>query len=68
MSDCEYENTRRVQYANGAQFVPVCVNCFQFVKADQTINCNDATGLQDVPNATCKKCGRTKMIFEGFYD
>lgn len=63
----EYENTRRLQYENGATFVPVCENCNRFVKCDAFIECNDSVGLKDQPNATCSKCGRTKMLFEGFY-
>lgn len=63
----EYEGVRRVVYGeSGATFVPVCAVCGWFVKADETIFVNDEVGLKDAPNATCKKCGRTKMIFEGF--
>ena len=62
----EYENMRRVSYDGGAVFVPVCEKCGRFVKADNQIEIN-SNGLKDQPNATCKKCGRTKMIFEGFY-
>jgi hypothetical protein len=61
----EYENTRRVIYGGGATFVPVCTQCHQYVKADDCIMANDS-GLKDQPNATCKRCGRVKMIFEGF--
>lgn len=68
----EYENMRRVVYKDktgrigNAQFIPVCENCGRFVKADKTIKVNELNGLADEPNATCSKCGRTKMIFEGF--
>ena len=61
----EYENTRRIQYEGGAAFVPKCETCGRFVKPDETITSNDL-GLKDQFNATCSKCGRTKMIFEGF--
>ena len=61
-----YENMRRVSYEGGAQFIPVCEKCFRFVKADDEILINELSGLNDQPNATCSKCGRTKMIFEGF--
>ena len=60
-----YENTRRVMYLGGATFVPVCEKCGRYVKADDTIQCNDY-GVRNQPNATCSKCGRTKMLFEGF--
>jgi len=61
-----YEKTRRQNYEGGAQFIPVCETCGRYVKADDTIKVNEITGLSPEPNATCKKCGRTKMIFEGF--
>ena len=62
----EYEKVPRVSYQGGATFVRVCEKCFRFVKADKTVKCNDAIGLHPGPNATCKKCGRTRMLFEGF--
>ena len=62
----EYEGMRRICYDDGATFVPVGEKCGRFVKADKTIWLNDITGLSDKPNASCKKCGRTHMVFEGF--
>lgn len=62
----EYENMRRIIYEDGVCFVPVCEKCGRFVRADKTIWLNGLMGLADEPNAICKKCGRTKMIFEGF--
>lgn len=62
----EYENLRRVCYEGGAQFIPVCEQCGRFVKADETIKGNDVVGIADQPNATCFRCGRVKMLFEGF--
>ena len=68
----EYENLRRVIYPEpkeeigDAVFVPICPICGRFVKADDTIEINDS-GLRSAPNATCKKCGRVQMPFEGFY-
>ena len=61
----EFENTRRIQYENGATFVPKCVTCGRFVKPDETVQSNDS-GLRNVCNATCQRCGRTNMYFEGF--
>jgi len=66
MCDFEYENTRRIQYEGGATFVPVCLKCGRFVKANGRIRENDVVGLKDEPNAVCSKCGPTKMLFEGF--
>jgi ribosomal protein L32 len=62
----EYEGTRRVIYESGAVFVPVCEKCGRYVKADKAIFVNEITGLKDTPNATCSKCGRVQMLFEGF--
>lgn len=63
----EYEGTRRIQYGQeGATFIPVCEKCGRFVKSDENIKFNEVTGISKNPNATCKKCGRTHMIFEGF--
>jgi hypothetical protein len=66
MSDYQYENMRRVCYESGATFVPVCEKCFLIVKARPVIHVNEDTGLKDEPNADCRKCGPTKMLFEGF--
>lgn len=64
----EYENTRRVVYdpdGECATFIPVCMQCGRYVKADDSIQMN-ANGLRKQPNATCSKCGRVEMLFEGF--
>jgi len=61
----EYESTRRVVYVEGATFVPVCESCGRYAKADKTILVN-MDGIHPGPNATCSKCGRTRMLFEGF--
>jgi hypothetical protein len=67
----EYENTKRIiydfEFDDKAIFIPKCKNCGRFVKADKIILVNDEYGLKNQPNATCKKCGRIKMIFEGFF-
>jgi len=66
----EFEETRRISYDCGdngvAQFIPKCDKCGRFVKADETIKVGYA-GLKKQPNATCNKCGRIEMIFEGFF-
>lgn len=65
----EYENTRRVRYGDSdmgwATFVPVCTKCGRFVKADPEMRFANET-IADGPNATCAKCGRVEMLFEGF--
>jgi hypothetical protein len=62
----EYENLRRKGYELGdgegtMYFIPVCPNCNRFVKMDSSIMVNGLGELKDVPNATCKKCGRVKL-------
>ena len=61
----EYENTRRVTYGEGMTFVPVCEKCGRYVKADKTVYWSEAHGVK-TPNATCARCGRTGMRFEGW--
>jgi len=61
----EYENVRRIVYGNeGACFVPVCA-CGRFVKPDAEVFVGER-GLKPGPNATCSRCGRVEMLFEGF--
>jgi len=67
LSDNDYAGMRRVCYDGGATFVPVCETCGRFVKADKEIKvCLGGGTLSPDTNATCAKCGRTHMIFEGF--
>ena len=69
----EYEGMRRISYGKegdeceGATFIPVCQNCGRFVKADATVTFTYDGPPADKPNATCKKCGRVQMYFEGYY-
>ena len=57
---------RRVTYENGATFIPICEICKRFVKADDEVFFNGFDELKDTPNAICKRCGRVKMVFEGY--
>lgn len=61
--DCQYENVRRIDYDH-AVFVPVCMTCHRFVKPDEVVFIRGDGYVK--PNATCSKCGRTQMHFEGF--
>ena len=65
VNDYAYEGVRRVVYGDGATFVPVCTGCGRFVKADKAVRVSES-GLRRGTNATCKKCGRVEMPFEGF--
>ncbi len=65
MYDCEYVNVRRIVYGEGATFIPVCVQCHRFVKADDTIKfCHEGPPIGTT--AVCSKCGPTRMHFEGY--
>lgn len=66
------ENERYISYdgeeEGDATFIPKCVKCSRYVKADDSIKVHAWDGLlKDVPNATCKRCGRTQMLFQGFW-
>lgn len=50
---------------DGATFLPVCEKCGRFVKADAEITF-DGEGQPKGTNATCSKCGRIEMIWEGY--
>ena len=64
----EYENLRRVTYGDThASFIPVCPKCGRFVKEDENMMfTREGDFDRKQPNATCKKCGRIEMPFEGF--
>lgn len=49
-----------------AIFRRVCNKCGRFVSADSRVYANDF-GLRPGPNATCSRCGRVEMEFEGFF-
>jgi hypothetical protein len=64
----EYENTKRVTYKGGMVFVPVCPTCGRFVKADKRVTVNGFGDYVSKPNATCSRCGRVEMPFEGYFE
>lgn len=70
LTNFTYEGLRRVVYdvSDGSQayFVPVHEGCGLFVKADDISRFGE-NGWDCENNATCKKHGRVKMLFEGFY-
>jgi len=64
----EYENLRRVTYGKtGVSFIPVCPKCGRFVKVDKSMMFNMEDDFdREKPNATCSRCGRMQMPFEGY--
>ena len=75
LGDCDYEGVRRIVYGDkgggeagdGAAFIPVCEKCGRFVRADPQLTF-DFNGQPVGDTATCKRCGRTTMLFEGYPD
>ena len=65
-TDYSYLNTRRVAYDCGefgtGVYVPVCPTCGRRVRADKIWE----PSMTGESNATCSKCGRIKMPFEGY--
>ena len=67
MPDYIWPELRRIVYGeDGATFVPVCAQCGRFVKADKEVYFNGLGELKRQPNATCARCGRVEMVFEGY--
>lgn len=48
-------------------FIRLCPNCGRFVKPDDYVLVNGLEEVSKEPNATCSKCGRVSMIFEGWW-
>mgnify|MGYP001610076632 CR=1 FL=1 len=67
MMEFIYPDLQRVVYGeDGAMFIPVCPLCRRFVRSDKTITFNGEEGPKKQPNATCRRCGRVEMPFEGY--
>ncbi len=64
----ECEESPRVSYGDGAQFVRICPKCGRFVRPDPEIITKGEQVQEDMPNATCRKCGRVAMPFEGWFE
>ncbi len=69
----EPNNAPRQSYDCGehgsAVFIRQCPKCGGFVKADESIRVRWMNQqISKEPNATCKKCGRVEMIFEGWFE
>lgn len=56
-----------IVYGEDATFARRCEKCNRIVKADKSIQVNGLGLLAPDFNATCSRCGRTKMLFLGFY-
>ena len=62
------EGSQLVSYEGGALFERTCPLCGRYVKPDETILINGLDEVQPTaPNATCKKHGRVRMLFEGYW-
>ena len=61
------EGPPQITYEDGAVFARICPKCGRFVKADAEIQFRESESLADGPTATCKRCGRVSMPFEGWY-
>ena len=67
----DYVDDRRICYGDEDDeigilvFVPKCLACGRYVKTDEDVSLA-STEDNGLTNATCKKCGRMKMLFEGF--
>ena len=65
------EGGRSIRYGDGASefegatFCPVCPTCGRFVKADGEVTLR-GDGQPVGSNATCSRCGRVEMPFEGY--
>jgi len=62
----EYEGLQRKVYGDGLTFIPVCGRCGRFVRADPDVTIDGFGDLVKQPNATCSRCGRVEMLFEGW--
>ena len=58
------------EYFGDALFIPKCPTCGRFVKADAKLdfshNMLDDYKFGDT-NATCSRCGKVQMPFEGWF-
>jgi hypothetical protein len=55
-----------ITFGDGMTFERRCSKCNRFVKAAKRVT----TGADGQPvgnNATCRRCGRTRMLFIGYY-
>ena len=55
-----------VVFGDGMTFVRRCARCGRFVRAHKRVRV-DGQGQPVAPNAVCDKCGRTHMLFVGYY-
>ena len=53
--------------SNVLAFIRLCPDCGRFVKPDDYVLVNGLEEVSKDPNATCSKCGRVTMIFDGWW-
>ncbi len=57
---------RTIVFGKGMTFDPACSKCGRFVRSFKRVRV-DSDGQPKGPNAHCRKCGRTQMLFLGYY-
>jgi uncharacterized protein with PIN domain len=55
-----------ITFGDGMTFERRCEKCNRFVKPFKRVKV-DGQGQPKGNNATCRKCGRTRMLFIGYY-
>jgi len=72
MIEVELDENTPMQFYDGNSvevlaFIRLCPNCARFVKPDDTVKINGLGEVSKEQNATCSKCGRVTMIFDGWW-
>jgi hypothetical protein len=65
IADFEYTDVHRIQYGDGATFIPICEKCRRFIKPPANIKF-DHQGQPIGLYANCTNCGATTMPWEGY--
>ena len=65
MPEFTYEGLRRVVYGTDLVFIPACPKCGRFVRPDESILTKGEGEPVASQNASCARCGRVNMLFEG---
>lgn len=63
----DFAEEKRIIYGDGAMFLRRCKKCCRFVKAPESMVFNGLGNYIEEKNVDCSKCGKTSLVFEGFY-